>query len=93
MRRRESIILIGGASAAWSFAALAQQPKLFRIGVLMGLAERDPESERWVQAFIEGLSELGWKRDTNLRMDIRWAGADPARVQELAKELVDLSPD
>ena len=93
MRRRESIILIGGASAAWSFAALAQQPKLFRIGVLMGLAERDQESERWVQAFIEGLSELGWKRDTNLRMDIRWASADPARIQELAKELVDLGPD
>jgi putative ABC transport system substrate-binding protein len=93
MRRREFITFIGGTSALWSFAALAQQPKLFRIGVLMGLAERDPESERWVQAFFEGLSELGWKRDKNLRIDIRWASSDPARMQELAKELIDLGPD
>ena len=93
MTRRSFIASIGIAAIAWPLATFAQQTAMPRIGVLMGVAEHDPESERWMRALLEGLSELGWKRDKNLRIDIRWAGADPARMRQLAKELIDLQPD
>jgi putative tryptophan/tyrosine transport system substrate-binding protein len=93
MRRREFITLIGSASAALSLAAHAQQPTMLRLGVLMGVSEDDPESERWIAAFFEGLSQFGWKRDKNLRVDIRWAGVDLVRMQQLAKELIELRPE
>jgi putative ABC transport system substrate-binding protein len=63
-----------------------------RIGVLNGFSEGDPEGERLIQALLEGLSQLGWKRDENIRIDVRW-GADPARIQQLGKDLVELRPD
>jgi putative ABC transport system substrate-binding protein len=93
MRRREFVTLIAAASAAWPLAAPAQQPTAFRVGVLMGVPELDPESERWMQALLEGLSELGWHRGKNLVVDVRWARADFSQMQQLAKELIDLRPD
>jgi putative tryptophan/tyrosine transport system substrate-binding protein len=91
MRRREFITLVSSA-AMWPLAAGAQQPAISRIGVLVGFPEGDAEGEKWIQALIEGLSQLGWKRDQNVRIDVRW-GVDPDRMPRLAKELVELRPD
>jgi putative ABC transport system substrate-binding protein len=93
MRRRKFITLAGGAAAAWPLAVRAQQPAMSRIGVLLGFPEGDPEAEKRIEALLEALFQLGWKRDKNIHIDIRRAGTDPAEIQEVAKELIELRPD
>jgi putative tryptophan/tyrosine transport system substrate-binding protein len=73
LKRREFITLLGGA-ATWPIAARAQQrERMRRIGVLMSVAESDPEAQDWLGAFSEGLQQLGWMAGRNIRLDYRWA--------------------
>jgi putative ABC transport system substrate-binding protein len=68
--------------------------QLGRIGVLMGLAERDPQGQARVAAFRKGLQSLGWAEGRNVRIDIRWATtSDAPSMQRFAKELVALQPN
>jgi putative ABC transport system substrate-binding protein len=93
IRRREFVTLLGGAAAAWPLVASAQQPeRVRRIGVLVGLAEDDPEGKARLAAFRQGLERLGWSEGRNVRIDYRYAPAS-AGAQMLAKELVALQPD
>ena len=93
MRRREFITLLGGA-AAWPLAALAQEgERRWRVGVLMGFDENNPEVKGWLSGFMRGLAELGWTDGRNVRMDVRWAAGNPDRMRTFAKELVDLQSD
>jgi putative tryptophan/tyrosine transport system substrate-binding protein len=92
MRRRDFITLLGGAAAAWPFAAHAQQPgRVRRIAMLTGRAE-DVESLGWVEAMRQRLKELGWSDGRNVRIDLR-AGGDVERWQADAGELVASAPD
>src|SRR5262249_3808330 len=53
--RRELLVALGGAAAAWPLAARAQQPeRRRRIGVLMAFAESDHEAQSWIAAFRAG---------------------------------------
>jgi putative tryptophan/tyrosine transport system substrate-binding protein len=91
MKRREFIMVLSGAAAAWPLAARAQ--RLRRLGVLMGSAESDLDSQVRLKAFREALRQMGWTAGGNLRIDYRWAAADLDRVRAYAAELVDLAPD
>jgi putative tryptophan/tyrosine transport system substrate-binding protein len=93
MRRREFIAGLGSA-AAWPLAARAQQgDRVRRIGVVMGGDENDPEGKLRYSAFAQALADLGWTDSRNLRIDLRWGGADSNRIRALAQELVGSQPD
>jgi putative tryptophan/tyrosine transport system substrate-binding protein len=93
MRRRDFITLLGGA-AAWPIAARAQQgERMRRIGVLMNLAADDPVSQARMNVIVQALHQSGWTEGVNIRIDVRWAAADPERFRRYATELVSLAPD
>jgi putative ABC transport system substrate-binding protein len=94
LKRREFICLLGGAAAAWPLVVRAQQPgQLRRVGMLIGYAENDPETQARLVAFRQGLEHLGWTEGRNIRIDYRFAPAGPDQAQHYAKELVALRPD
>ena len=95
MKRREFIMLLGGAAVAWPVAARAQQPapKLRRIGVLLPATSDDSRFQTFVGAFLEALGLLGWTIGGNVRIDTRWATANAAEIRRHAAELVALAPD
>jgi putative ABC transport system substrate-binding protein len=93
MRRREFITLVGGALAAWPLCGRAQQSDRVRhIGVLMNLAERDPEAQQRAKALESGLQRLGWNQGRNLKIAYRWARHD-GDLRTQAAELVAMQPD
>jgi putative ABC transport system substrate-binding protein len=94
VRRREFISLLGGAATAWPLAASAQQhDRVRRIGLLMVLAESDPQSAVRVAALKQGLEKLGWTVGRNLLIDYRWGVSDVEQARTAASELLDLSSD
>ena len=93
MRRREFNAGLGTA-AAWPLTVRAQQDsRVRRIGVLMPFDESDPVVKPRVSALTQALADLGWTDGRNVRMEVRWAGADTNRIRALAQELVGLQPE
>src|SRR3954452_22492237 len=92
MRRREFVGLVSSA-VVWPLAARGQpSDRVRRIGVLVGLAENDPEMQQRLAGFRQGLEKLGWSEGRNVRIDYRFAPVG-TQVLLLARELVALQPD
>ena len=93
MRRREFIALFG-STAVWPITAHAQQPEqVRRIGILMNRGAANPEGRAGIEAFRQGLQQLGWSDGRNVQMEIRWGENDIDRDRRDAAELVALAPD
>src|SRR6476619_5876400 len=74
IRRRELLVGLGGAAAAWPLAARAQQgERVRRVGVLMGYVESDPAAQAQVAALQQELRKLGWEEGRNIRVDVRFS--------------------
>jgi len=64
-----------------------------RIGVLMNLAADDKEGQARLDAFVQALSDLGWKNANNVQIDTCWGAGDTNRFHQCAADLVALAPD
>ena len=78
MRRRKFITLLGGAAAAWPFAARAQQTKSpIRIGMLPLGSPTSPYDQSLVEAFRQGLNQAGLVEGKDILLDVVWIESDP----------------
>lgn len=88
MNRRDSVLALLALGAA-PLAARAEPAagKIHRIGFLWDSPAVFPES---IEAFRQGLRDLGYTEGRNLSIEYRWAEGRPERMRELAQELVRL---
>src|SRR5262245_19354430 len=83
----------GGLLLALGLRAEAQQPvkKVPRIGFLIGSSPSANTAR--IDAFRQGLRELGYLEEKNIVIEYRWAEGKFDRLPELAAELVHLKVD
>src|SRR5215467_7090603 len=84
MRRREFIILLGGAAAAWPLAVRAQRMPI--IGYL-NAGSSDSQSAN-LAVFRQSLADAGYVESQNVAIEYRWSKDQPDRLPALAAELV-----
>ena len=92
--RRRAFIAAASAGVVWPILARAQsteRPR--RIGVLMDLAQDDPEGQVRIGAFRAELGRLGWTDGSNARIDVRWGAGIAERMSEHARDLAAFTPD
>jgi len=86
MKRRAFIMLLGGAAAAWTLAARAQQPVMPIVGLV---SPRSPEdSARLGAGFRKALSETGYIEGQNVMVEYHWVEGQYDRLPALMADLV-----
>jgi putative ABC transport system substrate-binding protein len=92
MRRREFLTLLSLTTAAWPFAARAQQAgKLPTIGFLG--ANTASTQRTSTDAFVQRLHELGWIENRTVAIEYRWGEGRDERFAQIAAEFIRLKVD
>ncbi len=87
-----SISVLATLILGWVNLAEAQQPgKVPRVGLLTSASTA--VAATWIDAFRQGLRDLGFIEGKNIVLEIRGGEAKPERISNLAAELVQLKVD
>jgi putative tryptophan/tyrosine transport system substrate-binding protein len=94
MNRRVFVIGLGSVLTPRLFAEAQQTGKLWRIGVLApGTATAGTLPTIVVDAFRNGMRDLGYIEDRNITFETRWDEGRPERSDKFARDLVRLHVD
>jgi putative ABC transport system substrate-binding protein len=88
-RRRFLLTSLAGALAVPLAAGAQQGAKVYRIGVM----SVSSAANVYLDAFRQGLRELGWMEGKNIELEIRAAEGKQERLPAIAAELVRLRVD
>jgi len=90
IRRRELVITLGSAAAAWPFVARAQQiSKPARLGYIW-IGEKDSEHSTR-DGIRQGLRDLGYGEGRDFILEERYAESQPVRLPNIIAELMQLN--
>src|SRR5207253_7620175 len=91
--RRKAMIVLGAGALAIHFASFAQQSaaKIARVGFLEATSAATITAR--IDAFRQGLRELGYVEGKNILIEYRYADGKFERLPGLAAELVRLNVD
>jgi ABC-type uncharacterized transport system substrate-binding protein len=94
MARRAFLALVSVGLPTAPLTAEAQQTrKVPRIGFLSPSSLSDPRPALFVEAFQQGLRELGWIEGQNIAIEYRWAEERTEHLPDLASNLASLKVD
>jgi putative tryptophan/tyrosine transport system substrate-binding protein len=93
MKRRDFITLLGGAAVTTSLPPRAHADHVRHVGILMGYAEDEPDTQARIKAFKQAFEQLGWKDGHDVAFTYRFGVGEMDRVRGYARELVEAKPD
>src|SRR5262245_18045903 len=86
---RRAFLASAAVTLAAPLAAEAQQPgKVARVGLLMPVSSADARTN--VEAFRQGLRELGYIEGQNIAIEARYSDGRDERLRDLAADLVNM---
>ena len=95
MNRRQLVSSLGAVAVMGPQAVLAQpspsRPR--RIGLMMAIAENDPEGLHRVQTFRQSFEAAGWTEGRNVAIEVAWYSGNFERAQTAAKDYTDRQVD
>jgi putative tryptophan/tyrosine transport system substrate-binding protein len=89
-RRSFLLTSLAGALAAPLAVEGQQAGKTRHIGFLSPSSLSDPRTRAFVEAFRQGLRDLGWVEGQNLTIEYRWGEDKTEHLPDLARELTRL---
>ena len=93
MRRREFVTGIA-VSTAWPLSSQAQQSnRRPKIGVILNIAETDPEGKSRLSVVEDQLGKLGWADANNIEIEARWAASKTDLMLAFASQFVSQPVD
>jgi putative tryptophan/tyrosine transport system substrate-binding protein len=94
LNRREFLVRTGVAASLACAPAVAQPQaaRIPRIGYVQASAAQNNTSP-FLEAFRQGLRELGYVEGRNIQLEIRWSEGRLERLPAIARELVELNVD